>query len=183
MIKFTVEIIFFQKIGTKYKYLEKAGVDTVKINWTEKEHFFMQEGLKEAQKAYKKNEVPIGAVIIDAQENIIGVGHNLVEQEQNQLQHAECIALKQATQKIKNWRLDDCTIFITLEPCTMCLAALRLSRVKRIVFGAYSPVFGYQQDKDSFLKIEQKQDFLIQGGLEQEASLKLLQKFFNNKRA
>ncbi|MCF7900090.1 nucleoside deaminase [Candidatus Babeliales bacterium] len=152
------------------------------VRWTQKDLFFMQEALCEAKKAYEKNEVPIGAVIIDEEGKCIGKGHNQVEKEQCQIAHAECQALLQATHTKNNWRLDGCTIFITLEPCTMCLAALRLSRVVRIVFGAYSPVFGYTQDKDSFLKIESTESFSIQGGLEKEASEALLQDFFKKQR-
>lgn len=150
--------------------------------WTHKDLFFMQEALREAKKAYEKNEVPIGAVIIDAKGNCIGRGHNQVEQEQCQIAHAEFQALLQATRSQNNWRLDGCTIFITLEPCSMCLAALRLSRVSKIIFGAYSPIFGYTQDKDSFLKIESTDAFSIQGGLEKESSEALLQAFFKKQR-
>lgn len=154
----------------------------MKINWLEEEVTFMHQALKEAQEGYEKNEVPIGAVIVDVHANIIGRGYNQVEAKKSQLEHAECVALKQATQAVSNWRLDDCTIFVTLEPCTMCLSALRLSRIKRVVFGAYSPVFGYKQDVDSFLKVESNHDFLIQGGLQEQACQELLKNFFDNKR-
>lgn len=154
----------------------------MKISWTKEETFLMQEALKQAHKAYDKNEVPIGAIISNENNTIIGIGYNCIESKKCQTAHAELEALAMATQKKDNWRLDGCTLFVTLEPCTMCFAALRLSRVKRVVFGASSPVFGYKQDQDTFLKVEQTKDFLIQGGLEKEACQNLLKKFFEQKR-
>lgn len=160
--------------------LEKEGRFSMTNRWTEQDHFFMQEALKEAEKAYKKNEVPIGAVIIDDKEQIIGVGHNQVEEKKSQLFHAECTALGQATQKIDNWRLEECTLYVTLEPCTMCFAALKLSRIKTIIFGAESPIFGYQKDLDNFIKAESTQNLIIKGGLKKQECQKLLRHFFQS---
>lgn len=96
---------------------------------------FIKEALREAVLAYKKGEVPVGAVIVKDNE-IIARAHNLVEEYQNPLYHAEILAIEEASKKLGTWRLSDCEIYITLEPCTMCLGAIINSRIKRIHIGA-----------------------------------------------
>jgi tRNA(adenine34) deaminase len=106
------------------------------------EHFrFMQEALKEAEKALKKGEVPIGAVIVSGNK-IIARGHNLKESLADPAAHAEIVALKKASKKLKRWRLSDSTIYVTLEPCIMCMGALIQARIERLVFGCYDPKAG-----------------------------------------
>ena len=96
---------------------------------------FMKEALKEAKKAYKKEEIPVGVVIVRAGE-IIAKAHNLKEEKQSSIFHAEIVAIERANKKLKKWRLDDCEMYITLEPCTMCMGAIILARVKKIYIGA-----------------------------------------------
>lgn len=96
---------------------------------------FIKEALKEAVLAYQKGEVPVGAVIVKDGE-IIVKAHNLVEEFQNPLYHAELLAIEKASKKLGTWRLNDCEIYVTLEPCTMCLGAIINSRLKRIHIGA-----------------------------------------------
>lgn len=98
-------------------------------------NLFIKEALKEAVLAYKKGEVPVGAVIVKDNE-IIARAHNLVEEYQNPLYHAEILAIEEASKKLGTWRLSDCDIYITLEPCTMCLGAIINARIKRIHIGA-----------------------------------------------
>lgn len=102
---------------------------------------FMQEAITEAKKAEKRNEVPIGAVIVYNGE-IIARGHNVRETSQATLSHAELIAIKEANEKIGSWRLEDCTLYVTLEPCPMCAGAIVQSRIKRVVYGAPDPKAG-----------------------------------------
>lgn len=96
---------------------------------------FMREALLEAKKAFAQAEVPVGAVLV-YQGEIIGRGHNLVEQQSNAALHAELICLQEGAKKLGNWRLLDCTLYCTLEPCPMCAGAMALFRVKRLVYGA-----------------------------------------------
>ncbi|UQS83936.1 tRNA adenosine(34) deaminase TadA [Bombilactobacillus thymidiniphilus] len=105
--------------------------------------FFMQEAIKVAHKAQALAEVPIGAVIVDDQtKKIIATGYNRREMQQNSLAHAELIAIEQACQQLGSWRLENCSIFVTLEPCAMCAGAIINSRLRNVVFGAFDPKAG-----------------------------------------
>lgn len=101
----------------------------------EKDRYFMQQALIEAQKAGAKGEVPIGAILVHNEE-IIAHAHNLRETTQNAVTHAELLAIQQACEKIGSWRLEDTTLYVTLEPCPMCAGAILQSRVPRVVYGA-----------------------------------------------
>ena len=134
---------------------------------------YMMKAVKLALKSYAKNEVPVGAVIV--RDNIIiGSGNNQMESTRNPLYHAELIAINNACRRIASWRLIDCTIFVTLEPCIMCAGAILNSRINKIVFGTKNNNCGalrYIKDK-----IE-----IIGGIYEQECS-NLISSFFKNKR-
>ncbi len=95
---------------------------------------YMKEALKEAQKSYNKEEIPVGAVIVK-DGKIIGRGHNLKETKNDTTNHAEIIAIKKASKKLKSWRLTGCTMYVTLEPCTMCAGALIQARLDKVVIG------------------------------------------------
>lgn len=96
--------------------------------------YFMEKAFKEAEKAYKKGEVPVGAVIVK-NGKIIGKGYNKKEKTKNALMHAELIAIKNACKKNKDWRLNDCVMYVTLEPCLMCMGAIVESRITNIYCG------------------------------------------------
>lgn len=96
---------------------------------------FMEEAIKEAQKALKNQEVPIGAVIVK-ENKIISRGFNKRERKKNALLHAEVVAIEKACKKLKDWRLEDCEIYVTLEPCPMCAGAILNSRIKKVFYGA-----------------------------------------------
>lgn len=95
---------------------------------------FMKEALKQAKKAYKLEEVPIGAVIVK-NGKIIARGYNEKERKQDVTKHAEITAIQKASKKLENWRLNDCTMYVTLKPCNMCSGAIVQSRIKRVVIG------------------------------------------------
>ena len=118
-----------------------------KIN---KDIFFMKEALKEAQKAATVNEVPIGAVIV-ADERIVARTHNQVELLRDPTAHAELLAITAASNHFNSKYLTNCTLYVTLEPCTMCSGALYWSHMKRVVFGASDPKKGYQAFSSSIL--------------------------------
>lgn len=102
---------------------------------------YMQIALKEAEKAEKKGEVPIGAVIVH-EDKVIATGYNHRETTQTTLSHAELIAIEKANKVLKSWRLEDCILYVTLEPCPMCAGAIVQSRIKRVVYGASDPKAG-----------------------------------------
>lgn len=104
-------------------------------------NYFMSLALKEAEKALKKGEVPIGCVIVH-DDRIIGRGHNLRETKNDPTLHAEIVAIKKASKKLSSWRLTNSTVYVTVEPCIMCMGAMILARVKRIVFGCYDKKSG-----------------------------------------
>lgn len=103
--------------------------------------WFMNEALKEAKKAYTKDEIPVGAVIVK-DGRIIARGHNEKELKNNPLHHAEMIAINKACKKLKSWRLYGCSMYVTLEPCPMCAGALIQARMDRVIIGTPDPKAG-----------------------------------------
>ncbi|MBT3260945.1 nucleoside deaminase [bacterium] len=97
---------------------------------------FLDLAYKEAQKAFLKNEVPVGA-ILTKDNKIIARAHNLIETKQDTTAHAELLVIQKASKKLKTWRLQDCTLYTTLEPCPMCAGAIIQARIKNVVFGAH----------------------------------------------
>ncbi|WP_102026691.1 tRNA adenosine(34) deaminase TadA [Salirhabdus sp. Marseille-P4669] len=103
--------------------------------------YFMRKAIKEARIAEALHEVPIGAVVVKDGE-IIAKGHNLRESTQQAKAHAEFLAIEEANKVLGSWRLDECTLYVTLEPCPMCAGAILQSRIPTVVFGAYDPKAG-----------------------------------------
>ena len=97
---------------------------------------YLRQAYDEAKKAYKKLEVPVGAVIVK-DGKIISKAYNLRETKKNSLAHAEILCINKACKKLKNWRLEDCTMYVTLYPCEMCMGAIKQARIKKVYFGAY----------------------------------------------
>lgn len=106
-----------------------------------KKEKFMKEAIKQAKKAYDKEEIPVGAVIVK-DGKIIARGYNKKEEKKDTTQHAEIIAIQKASRKIGAWRLQDCEIYVTLEPCAMCTGALIQARLKRVYIGTMDPKTG-----------------------------------------
>jgi len=144
---------------------------------------YMQMALAEARKAYQQAEVPIGAVVV-CNDRVVGSGFNRREQTQDPTSHAEIIALKEAAKEEASWRLEECQLYVTLEPCPMCAGAVLQSRIKRIVFAARDPKAGavkslYQLlDDDRF----NHQVEVVEGVMKDEAA-QLLKKFFRELRS
>ncbi|MGG3471292.1 tRNA adenosine(34) deaminase TadA [Neobacillus pocheonensis] len=111
------------------------------LNDETNDEYFMKEAIKEAKKAEEIDEVPIGAVIVLG-DKVIARAHNLRESEQRSIAHAELLAIDQACRELGTWRLEDTTLYVTLEPCPMCSGAIMLSRVKRVVYSAADPKGG-----------------------------------------
>jgi tRNA(adenine34) deaminase len=102
----------------------------------------MRAALEEAKLALESSDVPIGAVVLDANGSVVGRGHNVREREADPTGHAELVAVRRAARALGGWRLAGCTLVVTLEPCTMCAGAIVLSRLDRLVFGAFDPKAG-----------------------------------------
>jgi len=139
--------------------------------------YFMNEALKEAEKAYQKNEVPVGAIIV-WNNKIIARSHNLTEQLQDVTAHAEIQAITAATNYIGGKYLNECTIYVTLEPCPMCAGALAWAQISTLVFGAYDLKKGYSLFSEKILHPKTQ---VIKGILADECKT-ILQKFFAERR-
>lgn len=141
---------------------------------------FMRAALKEAEKAAKINETPIGAVIVRGGE-IIARGHNMRETRRNALMHAEIIAINRACRKLGGWRLPECDIYVTLEPCPMCIGAIIQSRIENVYFGAFDKKSGCCGSVCDLSEILPHKVNSAGGILEDECSL-ILKEFFKNLR-
>ncbi|GEN89364.1 tRNA adenosine(34) deaminase TadA [Oceanobacillus sojae] len=146
------------------------------------DELYMAAAIQEARRAWILNEVPIGAVIVKDGE-IIGKGFNLRESIQTTLTHAELLAIQEANQAVGSWRLEDCTLYVTLEPCPMCAGAIVQSRIKRVVYGASDPKAGCAGTLMNLLKEPRfnHQVDVASGVLEQQCSM-ILKNFFKELR-
>ena len=141
----------------------------------------MQEALKEAKKAYELLEVPVGCVIVK-DNKIIARGYNQRESRQSSLAHAEMIAIGKACEKLGTWRLEDCDIYITLEPCLMCSGAIINSRINRVVYGALEPKFGAHQSLTNVFEINFNHKTSVLPNVLAKESNELLKSFFKKLR-
>lgn len=143
---------------------------------------YMKIALLEAKKAFKGNEVPVGAVIVK-DGKILGKGNNRKERKNSVTRHAEIEAIERAGRKIKDWRLDGCDIYVTLEPCCMCAGAIISSRIERVFIGAMEKNFGCAGSCLNLLSNEKLGSKVeVETGILEEESVKLLQNFFRSKR-
>lgn len=145
------------------------------------DEYFMTLAIKEAKKAQTKGEVPIGAVIVQNGEVLVRA-HNLRQTSFDSTAHAEILALKKTSKKLKTWHLVDCELFVTLEPCPMCSGAIINSRLKRVVFGAYDKKAGccgtlYNLPLDQRFNHRPQE---VKGGVLQEECAELLSDFFKS---
>lgn len=137
---------------------------------------YMKEAFKEALKAYKKGDVPVGAIIVK-DNKIVAKSYNKKEKNKNAIKHAEIDVIDKACKKLKTWRLEQCILYTTLEPCLMCTGAIIQSRIKKIYYSTSNHNFG----ETNQIKKYNKQIEINKGILEQETS-ELLKKFFKEKR-
>lgn len=141
--------------------------------------FYMDAAYQEALKALDEGEVPVGAVIVK-NNAIIGRGYNRIEQLADATAHAEIIAITAAANHLSTWRLDECTLYVTLEPCIMCLGALMQSRIGSITYGTKDPRLGAVDTRSYKTELEKAYGFfpVISGGLMANESSQLLSSFF-----
>ncbi len=152
------------------------------MSWSEADETFMRAAIAEAKVAASVGEVPVGAVLVHNNE-IIGRGLNRPVQDHDPTAHAEIVAMRAAAAKLQNYRLNDATVYVTLEPCPMCVGAMLHARISRLVFGAYDPksgaagsVLDLSDDRRLNHRIE------VNGGLFEDQCGGLLQQFFEKKR-
>ncbi len=143
--------------------------------------YFMKIALKEALKAYKIGEVPVGCILVDENNKIVAKAYNKKEKLNDVTGHAEILCIKKASKKIGDWRLNNLTMYVTLEPCLMCSSAIIQSRIKRVVFGAYESNTGAALSRIHAFKLENS-PCLVDGGVLLEESKNLIQSFFKEKR-
>ena len=143
---------------------------------------YMKAAIREARKAYKLEEVPIGCVIVQ-NDRIIARGYNRRNTDKNTLAHAELAAIKKASKKTGDWRLEDCTMYVTLEPCQMCAGAIVQSRLGKVVIGSMNPKAGCAGSVLNLLQMKQfnHQVEIINGILQEECSA-MLSEFFQELR-
>ena len=146
------------------------------------DYYFMERALNQAKVAYKRGEVPVGAVVVK-DGKVISRGYNLRETTNDPTAHAELLAMKKASKKLNSWRLSGCTLYVTLEPCPMCSGVIVNSRIDRVVFGAYDQKAGccttlYHLCNDE--RFNHRAEIL--GGVMEDACAKILSDFFKEKR-
>lgn len=154
------------------------------MSTTTLDEHFMKLALRHAQHAARENEVPIGAVIVNSDGKVIAASRNRVEADKDATAHAEILCMREAAKQNDNWRLSNCTVYSTLEPCPMCLSAMQSFRISRLVYGAKDIRLGacgsyvnLLEQKHPFHRIE------VSGNLLAEASEGLLKRFFQGRRA
>jgi len=145
------------------------------------DHTYMAEALALAKEAAAEGEVPVGCVIVRGSQ-IVGRGRNRRETDKNALAHAEIEAINDACRNIGGWRLWDCTLYVTLEPCAMCAGAILNARIRKVVYGASDKKFGAVNSVCSLFSMEFNHHPEVESGVMEEESAALLQTFFQNLR-
>jgi len=151
------------------------------IKWTEQDIYFMQQALKCAETAQDKDEVPIGAVIVK-DNKIIAKGYNKSIILKDTTAHAEIVAIRKACKKLNNYRLNDCSVYVTIEPCSMCMGTLILARIKNLYFGAKDIKAGACGSIVDISKAKTNHKIKIHSGLLEQDCAKIIKEFFKNKR-
>jgi len=141
----------------------------------------MKEALKEAKKAYDKDEVPVGAVIV-LNDKIIARGHNKREIKKNSLCHAEIIAINKACKKLENFRLEDCEMYVTLEPCAMCAGAIVQSRIKTLIYGAKDEKYGMAGTVSNVFELKSNHKVAVKSDVLGKECSMIIKEFFKKLR-
>jgi tRNA(adenine34) deaminase len=168
--------------GDLCTFVTLLAIVTLRMIETPPDEYFMRDALRQAQKAYAADEVPVGAVVV-REGKIIARAHNQVELLKDATAHAEMLALTQAEAAVGDWRLTDCDLYVTKEPCAMCAGALVHTRIRRVIFGCADPAAGAA---GSVVNLLQMLGFNhrceITSGILQEECVAILQNFFRQRR-
>ncbi len=143
----------------------------------------MRNAIEVARQAETSHDVPIGALVLDAQSRVVSSAHNRREADADPTAHAELVAIRAAAHELGSWRLEGCTLVVTLEPCTMCAGAIVLSRLERVVFGAYDPkagAVGSLWDVVRDRRLNHRPE--VVGGILEDETGELLRAFFEGQR-
>lgn len=143
--------------------------------------YFMKQALKEAQKAYDKEEIPVGAIIVK-NGKIISRGYNLKETKLNTIKHAEIIAIEKASKKLNSWRLEGCEMYVTLEPCSMCAGAIINSRIKKVYIGTMDEKTGACGSVLNIFEYNFNHKVEQENGILKNECKEIIQKFFRELR-
>ena len=143
--------------------------------------YFMDEALKLAREAAAEGEVPVGCVIVRGEE-IVGRGRNRREKDKTALAHAEIEAISEACRNLGGWRLWECTLYVTLEPCAMCAGAILNARIRRVVYGASDSKFGAVRSVCSLFDMRFNHHPEVESGIREEEAAALMMEFFQNLR-
>lgn len=170
------------RIPKEFHYNRRKQVRKRCMEFSIDDRKYMELALKEAEQASLLGEVPIGAcLVLDGE--VIALAHNLKESKQNPLAHAELLSIHEASEKLGTWRLENCTLYVTLEPCPMCASAIQQARIKTLYFASREPKMGAICSTDQFLDrahLNHKVEWYE--GLLAEKSTELLRKFFRKRR-
>jgi len=143
---------------------------------------YMKMAIKEAKKAASKNEVPIGAIIV-RDNKVIAKAHNIREKTNKATGHAEIIAIEKANKKIKSWRLDSCTLYVTIEPCPMCAGAIIQSRIRNVVYGARDLKSGAHESVINLFNHQWNHKVQVKNGVLEEECGEIVTQFFKKVRS
>lgn len=151
------------------------------MNWRESDYYYMERALEQAERAFSRGEVPVGAVLV-YRGQVLAAAHDQREKLQDVTAHAEILCIRRANYILESWRLENSRLYVTLEPCAMCASAIVQSRILHLIYGAPSPKFGAVSHLDFFNRPETLFRVHVSDGLMAEESKKLLRDFFSDKR-
>jgi tRNA(adenine34) deaminase len=155
---------------------------TIKSSLLHDDRWFMRQALFQAQKAIVAGEVPVGAVVTNREGLVIARAYNQTSKRKSPLGHAEILAITKAARKQHDWRLDGYTLYVTLEPCALCMQLILMSRISRLVYGAHSPIYGFSLDKYCTFDLYKK-PLAITSEVEAGSARQYLRQFFKQKRS
>ncbi len=149
----------------------------------ERHRYWMREALREAMVAGRKGEIPVGAVIVDEGNRLVAAAHNRKEELQSPLAHAEILAIEEACRRLGSWRLENCSLYVTLEPCMMCAGAIVQARIKRLIYGADDFKAGAVRTIMNLIDSEASNHRVeVFAGIEKRACSDLIHSWFENLR-
>ncbi len=150
----------------------------------ENDRFFMGLAVEEAKKAYELAEVPVGAVLVSSAGDVLAKAHNLPILSADPTAHAEILAIRKGAVAVANYRLPDTTLFVTLEPCAMCVGAMLHARIRRLVFGASDPKSGAAGSVVDLTRVASFNHYIeVTGGIRAEECAEMLKRFFQERRS
>ncbi len=146
------------------------------------DELYMEMCLDEARRAFDEQEVPVGALIVSEDNTVVARTHNRTIQRNSPLAHAELLAIGEACERLRNYRLTGCTLYVSKEPCLMCSGAIQEARLKRVVFGCFDTKRGALGSASDANALPSNHRFEVRGGVLREASERLLREFFQSRR-